>query len=276
MGCKQSRPLEEEVAERVRTLVTEQLESRAEATEKLVREQGDELLALKETIRNIQEQRHMVTRGQELQGNELLALKETIRNIQEQRDMVTRGQELHEKEIKLELGERQASNQRLRQDLDMLKTKSTSESTERADPYGLDDAMLEAKLSSIWIEFEKLRAHVDGISASGGTGGSNASGFDRMKVVDVLNGAKNLSGADLAGLDLTSIDFSGASLKRANLTGATLTHAILTKVDAEGADFSGANVAVACCSLGCCSLAAALGHSKHTFGRDAMYQFPLE
>ena len=215
MGCKQSRPLEEEVAERVRTLVTEQLESRAEATEKLVREQGDELLAL----------------------------KETIRNIQEQRDMVTRGQELHEKEIKLELGERQASNQRLRQDLDMLKTKSTSESTERADPYGLDDAMLEAKLSSIWIEFEKLRAHVDGISASGGTGGSNASGFDRMKVVDVLNGAKNLSGADLAGLDLTSIDFSGASLKRANLTGATLTHAILTNVDAEGADFSGANVA---------------------------------
>jgi len=235
MGCKQSRPLEEEVAERVRTLVTEQLESRAEATEKLVREQGDELLALKETIRNIQEQRHMVTRGQELQGNELLALKETIRNIQEQRDMVTRGQELHEKEIKLELGERQASNQRLRQDLDMLKTKSTSESTERADPNGLDDAMLEAKLSSIWIEFEKLRAHVDGISASGGTG-----------------------------------------VERANLTGATLTHAILTKVDAEGADFSGANVAVACCSLGCCSLAAALGHSKHTVGRDAMYQFPLE
>ena len=252
MGCKQSRPLEEEVAERVRTLVTEQLESRAEATEKLVREQGDELLALKETVHKMQEQRM-----QEL-------------------DMMTRGQELHEKEIKLELGERQASNQRLRQDLDMLKTKSTSESTERADPYGLDDAMLEAKLSSIWNEFEKLRAHVDGISASGGTGGSNASGFDRMKVVDVLNGAKNLSGADLAGLDRTSIDFSGASLKRANLTGATLTHAILTKVDAEGADFSGANVAVACCSLGCCSLAAALGHSKHTFGRDAMYQFPLE
>ena len=156
--------------------------------------------------------------------------------------MMTRGQELHTKEIKLELGERQASDQRLRQDLDMLKTKSTSESTERADPYGLDDAMLEAKLSSIWIEFEKLRAHVDGISASGGTGGSNASGFDRMKVVDVLNGAKNLSGADLAGLDLTSIDFSGASLKRANLTGATLTHAILTKVDAEGADFSGVDL----------------------------------
>ena len=103
--------------------------------------------------------------------------------------------------------------------------------------------MLEAKLSSLWGEIEKLRAQMQVLPASGRNEGSNAAGFDRMKVTEMLNGNKNLAGADLTGLDLSSLDFSGASLKGATLTDAELTKAILTNVDAEGADFARANVA---------------------------------
>ena len=260
MGC-QSHNLEDALEERVRALVTEQVQSHAEAMTELVRDLGlvrAELSALKEQVQSHAATDTLVRD----QGLELSALKESIHKMQDQMEtktsqleLVKRGQELDTKEIKLELDERQASNQRLREDLDVLITKSTSESEMCADPHGLDDAMLKAKLSNVWIEFDKLRAEIKGISASGGTGGRKAAGFDRMKVVELLNGAKNLSGADLTGLDLSCLDFTGASLKHANMTDTTLTHAILTNVDAEGADFSG--VDLSCLDFGCATLTGA-------------------
>ena len=55
VGCKQSRNLEEEIEERIRTVVIEQVQSRTEATAQLVREQGAELSALREQVQSLYE-----------------------------------------------------------------------------------------------------------------------------------------------------------------------------------------------------------------------------
>ena len=120
MGCKPSRDQglvdDAEFEERIRTAVTEQVQSSTEATAQLrnaIRDHNVELSTLKDAIRAVQ--------GQSEQAREeKTALLE----------MMKKGQDLDTKEIKLELGERQVSNQRLRQDIDELKTKSASESAE--------------------------------------------------------------------------------------------------------------------------------------------------
>jgi hypothetical protein len=113
MGCKPSRDQglvdDAEFEERIRTAVTEQAQSSTEATAQLRKE----LSTLKEGI-------------QALQGQSEQAREEKTALL----EMMKKGQDLDTKEIKLELGERQVSNQRLRQDIDELKTKSASESAE--------------------------------------------------------------------------------------------------------------------------------------------------
>ena len=113
MGCKPSRDQglvdDAEFEERIRTAVTEQVQSSTEATAQLRKE----LSTLKEGI-------------QALQGQSEQAREEKTALL----EMMKKGQDLDTKEIKLELGERQVSNQRLRQDIDELKTKSASESAE--------------------------------------------------------------------------------------------------------------------------------------------------
>ena len=79
--------------------------------------------------------------------------------------------------------------------------------------------------------------------------------LDTVKVMQLLNGQKNLSGMDMRKLDLSSIDFTEASLYRAQLEGAKLEHAMLVKVNlhfallngVEGtdADFSHSNLKLA-------------------------------
>jgi len=51
--------------------------------------------------------------------------------------------------------------------------------------------------------------------------------LDTVKVMQLLNGQRNLSGMDMRGLDLSDIDFKGASMYRARVDDATLAQALL-------------------------------------------------
>ncbi|GHP07097.1 hypothetical protein PPROV_000584000 [Pycnococcus provasolii] len=77
--------------------------------------------------------------------------------------------------------------------------------------------------------------------------------YDIATVMELLNGAKNLSGLDLRGLDLSRIDFSEASMMHARLDNTRLCQASFYKADMRyvnlsNADATGANFA--CASLG--------------------------
>ena len=69
--------------------------------------------------------------------------------------------------------------------------------------------------------------------------------LDTVRVVQILNGQRNLSGMDMKGLELSDIDFRGASLYRAAADGAKLDHAVL----------SGSGTNLRQTSLGCAAAA---------------------
>ena len=104
-----------------------------------------------------------------------------------------------------------------------------------------------------WLEREAKCYHLPGLATLCRDAYKR---LDTVKVMELLNGQKNLSGTDIRELDLSDIDFSGASLYRARGDGAILTdvllcsdaagkrtnlkQAALSKVCAARADFSNA------------------------------------
>ena len=55
--------------------------------------------------------------------------------------------------------------------------------------------------------------------------------LDTVKVMQLLNGQRNLSGTDMRRLDLSDIDFRGSSMYRARVDAAILAHAMLSGKD---------------------------------------------
>ena len=76
-----------------------------------------------------------------------------------------------------------------------------------------------------WLERESKRYRLDELTRQCRDAYKR---LDTVKVMQLLNGQRNLSGMDMRQLDLSDIDFRGASLYRARVDEANLSDAMLS------------------------------------------------